>query len=583
MVATQGTPSLGLVSIVIPVYNGARFMREAIDSALGQTYERCEVIVVNDGSSDEGQTAAIAETYGDRIRYFYKPNGGCGSALNYGIAQMRGEYFSWLSHDDVYLPTKVAQQIEAIRSSDKQDPIVYGGYELIDADSRRTGSMRPERVLGSHQLETPLLPLMRGLIHGCALLIPKRYFDQIGVFDESLLTTQDYDLWFRFFRIAPLVFESSLLVQSRVHPGQDTHSKWNQHITECDQLWEGFLNKLTDDEMVRMEGSPYRFLSNTTKFLATTPYKEAWKHAERLTADRLASTKVSVIMPVKDRFGWAIEAMESVRAQSHSNWELIIVDDGSTEPSEALGQAAEADPRIHYVLQRSGGPAAARNRGLDRASGTYIAFLDSDDVFDKHKLITQLRFMEDNAVLISHTSYQRIATDGTPQEVVHSAQLQGNIFPRVIATCTIAMPTVMAHRSVFDGYRFPEANEIAEDVCLWIELSAIHTWGGLDSPLTFVRVSGDSSAFNSRKQVTGLLNIAVYCLRSDHLVSHVREIQRLIAAAERIAKTLDRRPDESPQQLSISCPSERRGARNRRSQLGRKLSREIRRVFKKWC
>ena len=74
-----------LVSIVIPVYKGATYMRIAIDSALAQTYLNTEVIVVNDGSPDDGETEKIALSYGDKIRYFTKPNGGCASALNFGI------------------------------------------------------------------------------------------------------------------------------------------------------------------------------------------------------------------------------------------------------------------------------------------------------------------------------------------------------------------------------------------------------------------------------------------------------------------------------------------------------------------
>ena len=78
-----------LVSIVIPFYNGENFLREAIDSALAQTYKNIEVIVVNDGSRDEGKTREIALSYGDRIRYFEKQNGGCATALNHGIAQLK--------------------------------------------------------------------------------------------------------------------------------------------------------------------------------------------------------------------------------------------------------------------------------------------------------------------------------------------------------------------------------------------------------------------------------------------------------------------------------------------------------------
>ncbi|MBO5570669.1 MAG: glycosyltransferase, partial [Clostridia bacterium] len=73
------------VSIVIPVYNGANFLREAIDSALGQTYPNIEILVVNDGSDDGGETESIALSYGNQIRYFRKENGGVATALNFGI------------------------------------------------------------------------------------------------------------------------------------------------------------------------------------------------------------------------------------------------------------------------------------------------------------------------------------------------------------------------------------------------------------------------------------------------------------------------------------------------------------------
>ena len=94
-----------LVSIIIPVYNGANYLREAIESALGQTYGNCEVLVINDGSNDHGETEREALKFGDRIRYFKKENGGVASALNLGIRKMRGEYFSWLSHGFSTMPS----------------------------------------------------------------------------------------------------------------------------------------------------------------------------------------------------------------------------------------------------------------------------------------------------------------------------------------------------------------------------------------------------------------------------------------------------------------------------------------------
>ena len=121
-----------LVSIVIPVYNGANYMKEAIDSALNQTYPNCEVIVVNDGSNDNGATEKIALSYGDRIRYIKKENGGVATAVNRGIKEMKGEYFSWLSHDDYYYPQKIEKQIEAIEKSGDKTAIAHSNFDFLN-------------------------------------------------------------------------------------------------------------------------------------------------------------------------------------------------------------------------------------------------------------------------------------------------------------------------------------------------------------------------------------------------------------------------------------------------------------------
>ena len=108
------------VSIVIPVYNGSNYLKDAIDSALSQTYNNLEIIVVNDGSNDEGKTKAIAESYGNKIIYLEKENGGASSALNLARKKMTGDYFSWLSHDDMYYPNKISRQVEELQNYDKK-------------------------------------------------------------------------------------------------------------------------------------------------------------------------------------------------------------------------------------------------------------------------------------------------------------------------------------------------------------------------------------------------------------------------------------------------------------------------------
>src|SRR5712692_1331271 len=101
------------VSAIIPVYNQERYLREAIDSVLAQTYHDFELLVVDDGSTDA--TPETIASYGPGIRAFRKTNGGGASALNLGIRQARGGWIGWLSSDDIWEPSKLARQMAALR------------------------------------------------------------------------------------------------------------------------------------------------------------------------------------------------------------------------------------------------------------------------------------------------------------------------------------------------------------------------------------------------------------------------------------------------------------------------------------
>lgn len=270
------------VSIIIPVYNGSDFMKQAIDSALSQTYLNKEVIVVNDGSNDDGATESIALSYGDDIRYYFKPNGGVASALNLGIRNMTGTYFSWLSHDDIYLPTKVEHQIEAVLGEENDETILYGGYELINGKSQTLDTVDFLRYYTLDQLNTSLFPVFRGLANGCTMLIHRAHFDRVGVFREDLSTTQDYDLWFRMFRDAQIKFLPGTFLKSRIHGGQTSRTA-SQHQEECEVLWIGMLNAVSEKEMCSMEGSPFAFYKCTAKYLRRhSDYFKAERHAGML-------------------------------------------------------------------------------------------------------------------------------------------------------------------------------------------------------------------------------------------------------------------------------------------------------------
>lgn len=210
-----------MVSIVIPVYNGTNYLREAIESALAQTYPEIEIIVVNDGSTDDGKTREVALSFGDRIRYFEKENGGVATALNLGIREMKGQYFSWLSHDDVYYPEKITRQMAHLRVLNDDKTVLFCNCHIIDQASHIIGTGVVEESL----LGNSILLVVGTYVGGCSLLIPKEAFECAGVFNESLRNSQDNEMWLRIamegynFQYLP-----TILIKSRTHSEQGSRA-----------------------------------------------------------------------------------------------------------------------------------------------------------------------------------------------------------------------------------------------------------------------------------------------------------------------------------------------------------------------
>ena len=235
-----------LVSIIIPVYNGSNYMREAIDSALAQTYKNIEVIVVNDGSTDN--TEEIALSYGDKIRYFRKDNGGVSSALNLGIKEMRGDYFSWLSHDDVYFPEKVEKEVEALSKYDVKSIVLCEGFQ-IDKNSQLIQKSKMNKFLDTNDLnpwDKSLMALLKfGYFNGCGLLIPKSVFIDAGFFDESLRYSQDFLMWVKILLCKySLVYLPNSYVKNRVHNGQLTQRGRSVFYSDSYKICEYLYNDL---------------------------------------------------------------------------------------------------------------------------------------------------------------------------------------------------------------------------------------------------------------------------------------------------------------------------------------------------
>lgn len=249
------------ISIVIPAYNASNYLAEAIDSALAQTYSNVEIIVVNDGSPDNGATAEVAAKYKDKIRYFEKPNGGSSSALNMGIANMSGEWFSWLSHDDLYTPEKLEKQVEYLNSLGISEDalskhIFFSASELIDANGktiRKANDKESKRIYErvstfTHNGYLIAEPTVYNF-HGCSCLVHRDAFKDVGCFDEKLRLLNDLDLWYRLYAANYKVhYIPQTLVKGRVHGKQVSKSiGYSYHNPEQDMFWNRSLDWLIEN------------------------------------------------------------------------------------------------------------------------------------------------------------------------------------------------------------------------------------------------------------------------------------------------------------------------------------------------
>jgi glycosyltransferase involved in cell wall biosynthesis len=173
-----------LVSVVIPCFRQARYLAEAVESVLAQTYPAVETIVVNDGSDDD--TEAVARGYGDRIRYVSRPNGGIAAARNSGIAAARGAYLKFLDADDYLHPEQIARQVELAGGRD--DVVSFTGVRLF-----RDG--RPEEYLDHVPQAQALLPgMFQPLDWGGILgfLFPSCLVREVGGFLEGVRHAEDW-------------------------------------------------------------------------------------------------------------------------------------------------------------------------------------------------------------------------------------------------------------------------------------------------------------------------------------------------------------------------------------------------------
>ncbi len=213
-----------LVSVIIPAYNSARFIDDTLQSVYRQTYKNWEIILIDDGSTDDTK-AALASHMG-RIRYYFQQNRGTAAARNLGLQKARGELVAFLDDDDLWLPEKLNLQVRALHTWPDCGLVFTDGKTFTESGIRRD-SVISRRLAGwMNQYGTPDPMVVKGwlaralfltneIASASSVMLPKHCLESVGGFDERIRITDDYDLWLRVAQRYPILLIRSCLYMWR--------------------------------------------------------------------------------------------------------------------------------------------------------------------------------------------------------------------------------------------------------------------------------------------------------------------------------------------------------------------------------
>ena len=405
----QTQPSVGLrailISAVIPLYNGAPYIEEALRSVFRQTLPPVEVIVVDDGSTDAGPAIVERLTAEFPITLLHKENGGQSSARNFGVARARGDYIALLDQDDVWYPDHL-ERLAAPFAEPRVRRLgwTYSDLDQIDADGR-TVTQLFLKSLGTPHPKHDLFDCLRDdmFVLPSASLVAREAFLAVGGFDEKLSGYEDDDLFLRLFRAGyDNVFLPEALSRWRIYPASSSYSvrmarsravyarkliaafpdepERNRYYRR-DLIVPRFYRQFAEEcrkAVKRQDDALLAFARGEMAYLRSCLSDAIGRARPGLEARTML---ISAVIPLYNGARTIEEALQSIFRQTLPPIEVIVVDDGSTDAGPAIVERLTAEFPITLLHKENGGQSSARNFGVARARGDYIALLDQDDVW----------------------------------------------------------------------------------------------------------------------------------------------------------------------------------------------------------
>ena len=426
---SESEADMAKVSLIVPVFNTEKYLRECLDSLVSQTLRDIEIVCVNDGSTDSSPMILAAYAQRDaRIRVVSQPNRGLSAARNAGLSVARGEYLLFMDSDD-RLDTVAVEQLYGRAAKDRLDLLFYNADCFADSPGAEkqaksyTAYYRRSREYAEVKAGAELAAEMRSngdyLCSACFELWRTEFLRANGLEFTVGILHEDTDFTFRALLLAERAAHmDAVFFHRRVRAGsimsdsirfassygafraflgmergyrklQESGRGHAQLLAEMHDVlvvariryaqmgWEE-RRKLAD-----VEDAYYRHLFQV---LVADPVNHAMElsapepRGTRKVIPPDGSVKVTVIIPVYNMGKFVAECLDSVLGQTLKEIEVICVDDGSTDDSPTvLAAYAAKDSRVKVITQANQGVSAARNSALDAAVGEFVIFMDPDD------------------------------------------------------------------------------------------------------------------------------------------------------------------------------------------------------------
>ncbi|NEQ65641.1 MAG: glycosyltransferase [Symploca sp. SIO2D2] len=297
------------ISVIIPAYNAESTIKETINSILNQTFTDFELIIINDGSQDS--TLEVVSSISDsRIRVFSYSNAGVSAARNRGIAEAKGEYFSFIDADDLWTPDKLEAQLAALQAN-PQAAVAYSWTDWVDESGQ---FLRPGSRAKSNGNVLSELLFRDFIASGSNPLIRKEALTQVGGFDESLTPAADWEMWLRLAGKYEFVNVPSAQILYRVSPNSMSANIWRMETESLEIIDRAFAQGAESSQNLKKQvlGERYKYLtlkavegklerrrglSAARFFLQAIRYDPSWLTRTKLMLILILKISLATVLP----------------------------------------------------------------------------------------------------------------------------------------------------------------------------------------------------------------------------------------------------------------------------------------------